>query len=390
MTGGRQPGERSGRTSTTAGSPRLDSLTGLRAIAALVVFGRHIIPAFGADGGPWFVQMLTRPGTVGVTLFFALSGFVLAWNHRVPAAAKSVFWQRRAARIVPAYLVAFVFAIAVSVLTARALTWMDLFNVTLMQSWVPDADWFFAGNGVGWSLSTEVFFYLVFPYVIGPLHRLSRRLTWLVLGCCVGFAVAIPLILRPSAYETEHHVGFAYWLVYIFPPTRLLEFVAGAALALLLRPGTRVFVKLGPAALIAAAAYTAAGLVPEWACFVAVPLVPFLLLIAAAADADVRGAGSLLRRRPMVLAGTWSYAFYLLHYQIYWLADTYLIYGGQPMAKILIVLGVCFLVSGVAAWLLYTMVEHPAEARLRALGRKPKDGIVAVPSARAPREDSRI
>ncbi len=350
--------------------PRLDSLTGLRAIAALVVFGRHIIPAFGESGGPWFVQALTRPGTVGVTLFFALSGFVLAWNDRAPGPAKGVFWQRRVARIVPAYLVALAFALAVSVVTIGGLSRADLFNATLLQSWIPDADWYFAGNSVGWSLSTEVFFYLVFPYLIGPLRQLSRRWMWTLLCGCVLLAILIPVLLRPSAHDTEHHIGFAYWAVYVFPPTRLLEFVAGMALALLLRSGSKVVIKLGPAAFLAVATFVVAGQVPEWACFVAVPIVPFLLLIAAAADADLREATSILRSRVMVTAGTWSYAFYLLHYQVFRVADHYAIYGGQPMAKTAVVLAACLIVSSIGAWLLYTVIERPFEIQFRNLGRR--------------------
>jgi peptidoglycan/LPS O-acetylase OafA/YrhL len=101
---------------------------------------------------------------------------------------------------------------------------------------------------------------------------------------------------------------------------------------------------------------------------VAVPIIPFLLLIAAAADADMRGAGSLFRHRLLVVAGTWSYAFYLVHYQVFRLADEYLIYGGQPIGKTMVVLAACLAGSSVVAWLLYSLVERPAEARIRAIG----------------------
>jgi peptidoglycan/LPS O-acetylase OafA/YrhL len=57
---------------------RIDALTGLRFVAALAVFLSHLQPA---PGVPAPVQTFMRAGYDGVTLFFILSGFVLAWNY---------------------------------------------------------------------------------------------------------------------------------------------------------------------------------------------------------------------------------------------------------------------------------------------------------------------
>ena len=83
----------------------LPRLTGLRWYAALLVFLYH---------AETFVPIrLLRPfnfGTVGVTFFFVLSGFVLTWSTR-PDLPASTFYRRRFARIYPSYFVMFLLTV---------------------------------------------------------------------------------------------------------------------------------------------------------------------------------------------------------------------------------------------------------------------------------------
>jgi peptidoglycan/LPS O-acetylase OafA/YrhL len=357
---------------------RLDSLTGLRALAALVVFGRHITPTIQQHDSFEWLQAVTRQGSSGVSLFFILSGFVLAWSG-TGTSAKRQFWRRRVARIVPAYLVALALALAVTAVLPAVLGWRDLVSATLLQSWVPDHNWYYGGNSVGWSLSTEAFFYLMFPLIIGGIRRLSRRGLWILLTVAVALAILVPSLLRPSFEATEHFDGVEYWLVYVCPPVRFLEFVAGVAAACLLRAGVRVRVPLGPAAVLAVGAYLVAGQTAAWASYVAVPVIPFLLLIVAAADRDIRGGRSLLRNRVLVAAGVGSYAFYLVHYSIYRVVDGYWLYRGQPDGQAAVVLVACFAAAGVLAWLLYAFVERPAETWLRRPRRAPESPAPSPP-----------
>jgi len=64
-------------------------LDGLRALAALAVFGVHFQQITGVAGrvGPFDVQTLLANGNTGVCLFFVLSGFLLSlpfWFGRRP------------------------------------------------------------------------------------------------------------------------------------------------------------------------------------------------------------------------------------------------------------------------------------------------------------------
>src|SRR5512133_3297128 len=79
---------------------RLDSLTGLRFLAALLVFAYH-----AGSVGTLTGNGITAPGRSGVSFFFILSGFLLTWTAR-PDDTRRAFYQRRVARIVPSYLVA--------------------------------------------------------------------------------------------------------------------------------------------------------------------------------------------------------------------------------------------------------------------------------------------
>lgn len=100
--------------STTTKAPRLPALTGLRIFAALAVYGSHI----GSPAGvPNAIGTFFSSGYCGVTIFFVLSGFVLAINYfdgfRRPTARGTYnYFVARFARVYPLYvLVIFFFVV---------------------------------------------------------------------------------------------------------------------------------------------------------------------------------------------------------------------------------------------------------------------------------------
>ena len=78
----------------------LGSLTGLRFVAALLVFGRHALLLFAGTPVAGVASVVLLPASAGVSFFFVLSGFVLAWCHRSEDSPRS-FYRRRFARIYP-------------------------------------------------------------------------------------------------------------------------------------------------------------------------------------------------------------------------------------------------------------------------------------------------
>src|SRR5687768_815860 len=86
-----------------SGLPRLHALTSLRFIAAAMIVYRHLLPYTGPAAG-WTG---TFPWSQGVSFFFVLSGFILAYNYRAFETPEAVvrFWVARFARVWPVHAV---------------------------------------------------------------------------------------------------------------------------------------------------------------------------------------------------------------------------------------------------------------------------------------------
>jgi peptidoglycan/LPS O-acetylase OafA/YrhL len=98
----------------SAAQPRqaLPALTGARFVAAIVVVLFHtVLPRLGEDG---LLVRLLGGGYLGVSFFFVLSGFILAYTylHDTSAlrASRRAFWRARFARVYPVYVLALVVA----------------------------------------------------------------------------------------------------------------------------------------------------------------------------------------------------------------------------------------------------------------------------------------
>jgi peptidoglycan/LPS O-acetylase OafA/YrhL len=345
---------------------RLPSLTSLRWLAATLVFLRHGQPLIGNADIRETYDTIADQGSCGVSFFFVLSGFVLAWSHR-PGDTVAQFYRRRVARIVPAYWTACLIAIPITYWLARPTTGEETAGVflpfTLLQSWVPRQDIYFGGNGVSWSLSTEIFFYVLFPLlVVGVLALAPRRRVVLLVALAVA-GVAGPLIVHTDQVSG----GTLFWLTYINPGWRLVEFALGMALASLLRAGRRAPIGPRTAIAIAIAAYVAAGWAPPYAHLVAITLVPFALVIWACAGADLDRSGPRwLRSRSLIRLGQWSFAFYLVHQMV---INTFVKHGidgqvptdGERVALVV----VSYLIGIAVAAALFHAVEQPLERRIR-------------------------
>ncbi|MEU9252765.1 acyltransferase [Streptomyces sp. NPDC048270] len=360
-----------------AGSPppaRLDTLTGLRFTAALLVFLYHsfVEVRFVSGGtGEWLNSAMDRGGSYGVGFFFVLSGFVLTWSYR-PDTARGLFLRRRLAKIFPNHLVTLAAAVLLAVSTGTALGVTDwLPNLLLLQSWWPDPLVASSGNPVSWSLSCELLFYLAFPFLLAAIERIPRRLLWpaavTVVALCAGAALVgryvisnEPALPYPGFESMSYH---QVWFVYFFPPVRMLDFVLGILVARLVLTGQWVRIGMLPALALAVAGYVVStystyllgvgGIASVW-------LVP---LIAAAATADARGTSSVLRGPLWVRLGELSFAFYMVHYLV--LTQLRKALGPEWTSSLGVELLVVVLGLGLSlglAWLLHALVERPVTA----------------------------
>jgi len=296
-------------------------------------------------------------GMVGVSLFYVLSGFVMAWTDRTDDTAWQ-FYRRRFARIYPPYFVACLVAFSI-LLVFGAFKPQDLAALTLMQGWVPLESVYFAGSVVFWSLSCEALFYLMFPL----LRRLTRKLDTarlVALGAgaiTISWSIAIVGSFFPETTQLQ-------WFVVVFPPSRFPEFVLGVVLGTLVARGWRPRISLWLASLLAVASIAAAAVVPYAMSRYAVTLLPFAILVLALATSDLSGKRALTRWGPVVKLGVWSYCFYLLHVMVMSasvnVAESL---GLGELAGVFLSLPAAV----IAAWLLHRYVERPGERWLRPL-----------------------
>ncbi|GAA0907106.1 acyltransferase family protein [Virgisporangium aurantiacum] len=334
---------------------RLPSLTGLRWIAAFMVFGFHISVVGLVDTGSAgaVLRRVFGQGAVGVSFFFILSGFVLAWSARAGDTPRR-FWQRRFAKIYPNHFVTWVPALAVAILAGTTITAPIVFtNLFLVHAWVPDIDVFYGMNSVSWSLACEAFFYLMFPVVFAGLRRLPERALWPSTVATMAVIWLIPVAVRVLPEDLH------YWAIWVFPVSRLPEFVLGILLARVVRAGRWPNVGTAPFVVLAVAAYIASAWLPFGFRIVAGTAIPLALLIAAVAVADVQERPFPLRTRWAVWLGEVSYAFYLLH--LLGLRLVARVFGADH--PVVVEVGLVLVTLGAAvfgSWLLYIWVERPA------------------------------
>ncbi|WP_371516739.1 acyltransferase family protein [Kitasatospora sp. NBC_01300] len=380
---------------------RLPSLTGLRFWAALLVVLYHLSRKVG---GLPVLDPLAWYGRSGVTFFFVLSGFVLAWTYGGSPVPAGAFARRRFARIWPLHVLSTVLSLGADAAIGTALpVAAALWSLLLVHPWAQAT--VYGGNPASWSLGAEAWFYLLFPLLLRLLA--PRRRAWLpVAAVCAALGPALwaagPLLPADPTVRG--------WLLDYLPLARTPQFVLGVAVGLAVRHGLLPRVRLGAAATAVAgwhlllAPWHAA--VPDalwWGPYSASQLVPaalFAALLVAAAQRDAAGAaprppgergpagrgpvGRGLAGRTAVRLGEWSYAWYLVH-EIgirCWLAES-----GRP-APGAAALGVWLLLAGgslaVAAGL-YRWVERPCERLLRGSPRRPGGNAAAPLPARAVR-----
>lgn len=345
------------------------SLTGLRFVAALGVVACHM-SLLGVIRDQEFTRF-SAFGFLGVGFFFVLSGFVLAWVAK-DADTPLSFCRRRFARVYPLYLALLGPGSVLALLGLLEVSGLaTVLSVLLLQSWSPSLEYIeLTPNLPGWSLSVEAFLYLMFPVLGWRLIRWDTRRLYMagavILLVMVSVAVVAQAAMSPSAAKV---------LTYFFPPFRLGDFLLGVILATLV---SRRAIRLPPlsaacAAAIASVALLALvfpGVYPGVASVAMLPL--FLLVIGAAADADLRRRSSPFRGRTMVTLGAWSYALYLVHFPALLIWTTA---GGPSLSsnrllaagEFVVAVGVLVLLSGAA----HRLIEQPAERRLRARWRAP-------------------
>ena len=347
-------------------------LTSFRFFAVLFVFLSHLSIFEIFPELKYIYDRFFYEGYVGVTFFFVLSGFILTYKYHSRIASLQVselksFYVSRIARIYPVHVLTFVVALPLVYQTVptdligegiRA-----LLNLSLLQGFIPDVSYFFAYNAPAWSLSDEVFFYALFPFVMALLLR--ARLTTARRAVALGIGlwlVALAGVWSFRDIETSH------WLFYIAPFSRLFDFLIGVLSCI-------VFLKIRNGVNTSKIVFTLLELFSLAAFFFAfyvspavhqslrygVYYTPFIFLIIVSFAMSKGHLSDLLSARLLVLGGEISFSFYLLHQLVirYFLGSHF--FDPDPVFAAI----VAFLLTASLSYICYSLYESPARDKLR-------------------------
>lgn len=300
------------------------ALQSLRFVFVMMIFMSHF-----AYGG---IRAFDAGGDCGVVFFFILSGFVLSIRYgseiRDGSFQYGRFLKRRFWKLYPLHLLCLVFFMVVS---KADLDWSVLLNILLLQTWIPNPDYYFSCNSVSWFLSCLFFCYLMFPFAY---KRVSKW--WLALILAAYFAV---FFLTP--YDKVNAV------LYVNPLVRFVDFYLGIVIGRFFERGYDVPV--------------ANFLESLWVVFLVVGLVAYpwmdeklrtaplywmLVLPMIVVYAKEQGfISSWLRRKPMVMLSSLAMPVFMSHQML-----INILLRRLPEWPAVVMLFACILVALVVSW----------------------------------------
>jgi peptidoglycan/LPS O-acetylase OafA/YrhL len=394
--------------------PHIASLDGFRFFAAFSVMVGH---------GYWYIVLLQQPrtehltfdnlmlcgGSVGMTLFFVLSGFVIHFNYHktVPSglSGKLDFFIARFARLYPLFLLVFGYDFyllmwAQGYFSGYVFTPYDVFKalpfyLTFTQSWwwwpigsttaySYYATWMTGATGAMWSLSTEAFFYFAYLFGAGLLGRLVGR--WLAVAGVAAFGYGLFFYgfawfhsRTWSAWAAAHYPyvdpnEFTHWILFQSPYGRISEFLLGAVAAqvFLTRIGKSksevtgrvltygsLVVFLGLVVAIFAPPRNPFGIIGTQCCAVFVASLIY-------GAARYRSLLSQFLSSPLLVKlGNASYSLYLLHYFVLHDYGQLLVVRHPDVSRWAIYIAM-MIVALIVSYISYMVIERPAIRWVRA------------------------
>ena len=223
---------------------RFPALDGIRALAVTAVFLAHY-GGGGTHGGTLlrFLNAVREYGTIGVDLFFVLSGFLITgilYDTRADSRFFQRFFGRRTVRIFPIVYLLFAVLALLTPIVGYEWRWGHLYFLVYLGNFFGNRDFSLyslvstvhpyatATLSHLWSLCVEEQFYLLWPIAVWAIAD-RVKLLWTSVGLSavsVLLRLAAVLFLTPDTAER--------WIVRTLP-FRLDSLLIGAILALLLR-----------------------------------------------------------------------------------------------------------------------------------------------------------
>lgn len=345
------------------------AIDGLRSIAVISVLLFH------------FNRSLLAGGFVGVDVFFVLSGYLLTsiLLLEIKAGKFSIarFYQRRIARIFPAFFIVIVITLGLSFIVYSAQDFASLgANTAAAALSIINMKLLFQGSYFKlsedaqpilhyWSLAVEEQFYIIFPIYMYLITRFSRRALSLNLVVC-GMSFAACVLL------TYSNPSYAFYLL----PTRAWELLAGSSFAIFEQQGGKLRYQTATVAswggltllLLSFLVIEQNSHFPGWIAFF--PVFGTILILGAASHKNLLLVRYLSHPLPVVV-GKLSYSLYLWHWPTFSLID-YQFFQHSNLFRGVLKIAITIFASIVT----YRLVERP----LRTYFNKPATKRLAFAS----------
>lgn len=346
-----------------------NSLTGVRFLAASMVYVHHFIPVSEQH----VLYYLFNELHIGVTLFFVLSGFLIAYRYLdLKSFRFRNYMVNRIARIYPMYfLLTTLTFIGILLKNSSLYQWLMYgLNITMLRGFF--ADFRCTGISQGWSLTVEETFYFLAPVFFMALRKNKGALfVWPPLLMGVGATLV-------WFFSKHNFLSFFSSFEFMFNYTffgRCTEFFVGIGLALFYKSKIQgrkrfpYYTHLGVAAILVSLVLLNAvrgdmdfGIRQPWGKVVNTLFLPvcgiFPLYYGLLTENTL--FSRFLGSKPLVLLGKSSYIFYLIHMGVVssWFQELGLS-GGVFLGTL------HFVVLNVVSIALFTYVEDPLNALIR-------------------------
>ncbi|MGL4596034.1 MAG: acyltransferase family protein [Bacteroidia bacterium] len=181
---------------------------------------------------PW-LRPLAKEAGIAVSFFFFLSGFILYQVYGERNFTRRNFFVARIARIAPLYLFAFLLTLFGVLILNGEKPWGGsiIFQFFFVQSWTSGHT--LSVNYPSWSVSVEVFFYLMFPLILMLIRRVKAM--WFIGIAILFWALSIVQykLVQDFMYDPTSRIAGDF--IMYFPLWHLNTFVSGIAVALIFK-----------------------------------------------------------------------------------------------------------------------------------------------------------
>lgn len=233
-------------TRVTSNGRYVPVIDGLRCIAIMAVILFHLNeslvvsrPELEAPARSTFLFQVLKVGSIGVPLFFSISGFILALpfleaHHQQKPLNLKRYWLRRLTRLEPPYLLNLLLITGLLVIVRgdsfADLGWPLLASMAYLHNLIYGE--MSRINCVAWSLEIEVQFYLLMPLLVaGYLAAGHQRRWWLLAVIIVLCLVKIGLEQSGNYPRPLQPASFWFKRLMLALPWHLEHFLVGIWLA---------------------------------------------------------------------------------------------------------------------------------------------------------------